>query len=63
MIVAQAFRPFSPSETVSRARGHRAVGAPQVPSGRGALVYAGLHNILPDHALDIDEADAHRELA
>jgi len=58
ILVTQAFRPFSPSEAVSRAHGHRAVGAPRLPrrrlgcpSGCGALVYAGLHNIVPDHAL------------
>ena len=57
MIVGEAFRPFSPTEAVSHARGHRAVGASRVPRRRlgcGALVFAldhVPHTILPDLAL------------
>jgi hypothetical protein len=50
MIVAEAFRPFSPSETVSLVHGHRAE----------ALVYALdhlSHTILPDLALGGIERD------
>jgi hypothetical protein len=46
MIVAEAFRPFSPSEAVSLVHGHRAEAE--------ALVYAldhVSHTILPDLAL------------
>src|SRR6266567_4626692 len=49
-VVAEAFRPFSAPDAGSCSHRCRAVGAPGVPSGYGALGYERLQNVLRGHA-------------